>query len=484
MEKVNAMKKIALFMMIVGLAVALVACQGAVGPKGPAGPTGPSGPSGPSGTIPIADQPVDAFVALAPVKLAELGLSPILINDGPPVAGTTTGQLGTVPTGLSVADYFRGGYLPIVYSRATVPTAVPATDAFTVAIAADGAITITAKKDTVDDTKLLANTLTAREALYTDGTTFAIVATDETGKALTIGLDANSDGTIDPGDSPYVAVKMNRAPRKGQDAIAAITVGTQPGFAVKATPAQKKDMCYQFNIHCPVDGNDMPQNIIPGSMDASTNFYDEDFAYLTFDADPAPADAAYVDAEVTAKANAGGTKDYRLRITGLAGGGTAAAPKRKAAVVNLTATDLGGLTTPLAQTMAIVVNVDPMPALSADRTLPTAVTKKTAAMVTVVEALSLFFMDDSTLDDTATTGNANADARTLTITADVAKASDDPNGVIGTLAANASLVNAAGNLEIEPKNTGTVTITIRATESGTDSIGQYVERTIKVTITE
>ena len=111
-----------------------------------------------------------------------------------------TGQLGTVPTGLTAADYFRGGYLPIVYSRATAPAAEATTDAFTVAIAADGAITITAKKATTDDTKLLANTLTdvaARRALYTEGTTFAIVATDETGKALTIGAQIGTQRQLD-----------------------------------------------------------------------------------------------------------------------------------------------------------------------------------------------------------------------------------------------------------------------------------------------
>ena len=49
MEKVSAMKKIALFMMIVGLAVAMVACQGAVGKAGDGGATGPTGPTGPPG---------------------------------------------------------------------------------------------------------------------------------------------------------------------------------------------------------------------------------------------------------------------------------------------------------------------------------------------------------------------------------------------------------------------------------------------------
>ena len=43
MEKVSAMKKIALFMMIVGLAVALVACEGPVGTPGEKGREGRQG---------------------------------------------------------------------------------------------------------------------------------------------------------------------------------------------------------------------------------------------------------------------------------------------------------------------------------------------------------------------------------------------------------------------------------------------------------
>ena len=52
MEKVNAMKKIALFMMIVGLAVAMVACQGPVGTPGDTGEKGEKGDKGDTGEIP------------------------------------------------------------------------------------------------------------------------------------------------------------------------------------------------------------------------------------------------------------------------------------------------------------------------------------------------------------------------------------------------------------------------------------------------
>ena len=51
MEKVSAMKKVALFLMIVGLTVAMVACQGAVGPKGDDGDDGADGADGAAGSV-------------------------------------------------------------------------------------------------------------------------------------------------------------------------------------------------------------------------------------------------------------------------------------------------------------------------------------------------------------------------------------------------------------------------------------------------
>ena len=59
MEKVSAMKKVALFLMIVGLAVAMVACQGAVGPKGDGadGADGAAGQSGLDGIDALGEKP-------------------------------------------------------------------------------------------------------------------------------------------------------------------------------------------------------------------------------------------------------------------------------------------------------------------------------------------------------------------------------------------------------------------------------------------
>ena len=58
--KVSVIKKIAFLVMTMALAVAMVACSGAVGKPGPAGPAGPAAdetptptPAGPTVTTPI-----------------------------------------------------------------------------------------------------------------------------------------------------------------------------------------------------------------------------------------------------------------------------------------------------------------------------------------------------------------------------------------------------------------------------------------------
>ena len=98
MEKVNAMKKIALFMMIVGLAVAMVACQGAVGPAGNDGTTGPQGPLGPPGQLgPEGPTPLVAKTGLGPV---------LLVNDIKKADGTVA--VGG-PKTFDIASEFSGG---------------------------------------------------------------------------------------------------------------------------------------------------------------------------------------------------------------------------------------------------------------------------------------------------------------------------------------------------------------------------------------
>jgi hypothetical protein len=99
MEKVSAMKKVALFLMIVGLAVAMVACQGAVGPKGDTGDPGKDGVDGVDGTDGQAGNP-----AFQPLALKAEG--PLVV-----ISDTMDADEMTVPGAavtIDIADYMRG----------------------------------------------------------------------------------------------------------------------------------------------------------------------------------------------------------------------------------------------------------------------------------------------------------------------------------------------------------------------------------------
>ena len=107
MEKVSAMKKVALFLMIVGLAVALVACEGPVGTPGEKGEKGDKGDTGESTTGP------PGFTALQLKGAAPF----VLIND---VDGDDEGTVADEPGEAQTIDlttYFRGGTSPYTYSE-------------------------------------------------------------------------------------------------------------------------------------------------------------------------------------------------------------------------------------------------------------------------------------------------------------------------------------------------------------------------------
>ena len=112
MEKVNAMKKIALFLMIVGLAVAMVACQGAVGKAGDGGATGPTGPTGPPGR--------DATPNTPPALKADktLGTQWLAFAGRPGSDANTTGiqKVSVIP----ISTYFEDpeGVASLTYSLA------------------------------------------------------------------------------------------------------------------------------------------------------------------------------------------------------------------------------------------------------------------------------------------------------------------------------------------------------------------------------
>ena len=126
MEKVNAMKKIALFMMIVGLAVAMVACQGAVGKAGDGGATGPTGPSGPSGP-PGRDGTSPLHLIGVTVSATGLNLTAIeTVNNGVDADDPNEVTVGP-PTTVDLATYHSEGQGTITYGK---PTSDPAATVF------------------------------------------------------------------------------------------------------------------------------------------------------------------------------------------------------------------------------------------------------------------------------------------------------------------------------------------------------------------
>ena len=185
MEKVSAMKKVALFLMIVGLAVVFAACQGAVGPAGDdgkdgdAGQKGDTGPQGPPG--------VSSLVAVS-------SLTPYIINDVEAPAGSGAADtIGTPPT-IDGSMLFTGGHLPRTYTL----TEPEATSVFTVSIDKDtGAITVAARTSAVAFDSDQPPSVALH---YGTGTEFTVVAKDTFGTTAT---------------SPTISVKRNRKPRAG-----------------------------------------------------------------------------------------------------------------------------------------------------------------------------------------------------------------------------------------------------------------------------
>ena len=118
MEKVSAMKKIALFMMIVGLAVALVACQGPVGKPGDKGETGDKGdPADPTTVLTNTPPALKAGKVLGTqyFALASAGI------DGTEIPATGNRTTGRQALGkLKLSDYFEDaeGVINLIYSVA------------------------------------------------------------------------------------------------------------------------------------------------------------------------------------------------------------------------------------------------------------------------------------------------------------------------------------------------------------------------------
>ena len=195
MEKVSAMKKVALFLMIVGLAVALVACEGPVGKPGEKGEKGDQGDQG---------ETTMGLPGFTPLQVMGDALF-VLIND---VDGddenTDLDEPGEAVT-IDLTDYFRGGTAPFEYGSPVVVGTV----------ASDGPVTI----ERVDDGPMYKFSVPAEQETGADLTTWTVTITDNDGSTLPIEIKA----------------RRNDAPVGADDAVPA-TVGTQVPDMAPATP--------------------------------------------------------------------------------------------------------------------------------------------------------------------------------------------------------------------------------------------------------
>ena len=176
MEKVSAMKKVALFLMIVGLAVAMVACQGAVGPQGPKGDDGTAGTAGTDGTD-GQPGPSALYKTFDPVAYA------VYLNNGEDA--DSAGD----PVEVDLNELFNGGIGEITIGAVT-PTVVATADQIFTDDEEDGVVTFSVRLDDDDDPAV-----TNQQYIVND---YTVQITDAVGPDLTLTLSVRRNQP--PGD--------------------------------------------------------------------------------------------------------------------------------------------------------------------------------------------------------------------------------------------------------------------------------------------
>ena len=458
MEKVNAMKKVALFMMIVGLAVVFTACQGAVGPAGDdgtdgtpgdpgaQGPEGAQGPQGPPG-----------FSHLITKESAK----PLWINDGVPARGTVpigtmlTGHDGVdvpLPTTINPRDFFLGGTDTLTYSLRAFDwdgdgsnsdlAIIDPASVFTIVLA-DGMLTI-------DKRATGAHTLNPAmdSPHYSYGSQVRIRAIDSVTKQ-----EANAEIVVVRNkrpDTDYITVD-------GAEVIVTgtVTVGEQSGFPEGADATEKMDPCNAINVVC--------LDLVNPDGDDGTDdkwFHDNYDEYLMYTPTPTAASAGYVSAVMGYDHDDTDRTDksaYLLMVTGLKAGVDTAGttPVVKMTEIEVIATDAGGLPTEVGNEAVWVVNVDPAPRAkpgvtpeAREVTSPTPANDRTNG-VSILDDVRLFFEDNEVED--------------LTFSAKI-KTGTNTSNAIAAPTGQTDMIDGDDNLVVVGINAGTAVITITASE--------------------
>jgi hypothetical protein len=336
------MKKVALFMMIVGLAVAMVACQGAVGPTGDDGATGPRGPQGPQG-----DSGATGPVGPSPIA-AKTGAGTVLLVDDVTKADDTV-SVGGAET-FDVSSEFSGGDSSVTYKAA-----MSATDA--AATPAPYTISLTGSMLTV-------TLASATAANYTEPVT---PATGEVtlGGAYAITLSATyNDVTV----TRPLYVLRNQAPRTVGDTgvtgigrIDNVRLGSQE--AARDATVPHKD--WTATADAAIEGNDWPDDAanayIKCSMlnvctitlvNAANDAHFQDDGDLTY---TATADKA----NVTVASTANGKSIILTGVTTTMAASKANTFASEGVTVTVTATDAGGMYA--TNYLKVIVDARPVP---------------------------------------------------------------------------------------------------------------------------
>ena len=480
MEKVNAMKKVTLFLMVVALAVVFTACQeavgndgddGAAGDPGTQGPQGDPGPQGPSG--------FSGLIAMQEVK-------PLWVNDGPDARGKSTigtsligpdGVAISLPASIDPADFFFGGTDMVSYSlvpwnfdeewaggdgdgTGTPNAIIDPMSVFTVSMEA-GMLTIAKRAtgarlagDEYDDYA------PADEHHYGRGTQFRLVARDGVTNIV-----AHSD---------TISIVRNRQPNTEDDAGGTVTVGEQDGFPAAATPAQKMDPCNAINVVC--------VNVVdPDGENGDDDRWFRDWMaqYLKYTPTPTAASDGFVSAAMEYKyndANIDNAPAYFLMATGLKAGVDADGnPAAKMTEIEVIATDAGGLNTKAREEAVWVVNVDPAPrvktGISPNTREVTSPTAERGNGDSILDDVSRFFEDNF-----PAALQFSAKIKTNTAGAIVA-----PTNVEDLIEDNTN------NLVVVGLSPGTAVITITATEgddsNSTDEPSPPLEQSVSLDVT-
>ena len=449
MEKVSAMKKVALFLMIVGLAVAVVACQGAVGPQGPPGEDGTDGTDGTSG--------MDGVDGISPItKASGVTPDPILLN----VRSTTdqTISTSTVAT-VDTTVYFSGGQEPILYEIVEAVTDGTSGDFFTATIDKDsGVLTVKAKSG---------GTLDANND-YAMGETVKVKATDAN-KVTPV-----ADGADDP---VILTIRANKAPTVVPNQMLPVTIGTQAAADATRDGVDDADgealtgadipnpICAMFASCVFTINTGTGAMIVPTAMftlldvedgtaaSEVTVFTDNDVRGSTLSV--VEYDAKYVTASATGTTfTIGGVKSTFIADTD----GTVGPEAHTATVVRLRATDANELWVEF----NVNVSVDGAPTLSTTHQFNAAYSIKTnQAMTSIIPNVARFFTDvESTVSAAFPTYKVTSSNRA------VAEVGMEP-------------VDSDGDLVLGSYAEGTTTITITAT----DARGQSVSDSFVLNVT-